>query len=135
MLWSRWADDDGWIELGPRIASFVPAPVRWFVPRLLRRNVVASLVAQGIGRHGREEIYELGKADIAAITGALGDRDYLVDDQLRTIDVTAYAFLAHLMFWPRPSPLTTAARSVPALEAYVRRIGALLKAPAAAATA
>lgn len=128
VLWSRWADDEGWSELRPRIEAIVPAPLRWLVPGLIRKKVVASTVAQGTGRHTREEIYASGKADIAAIAGMLGDRTYLLDDQLRTIDVIAYAFLANVMLWPKPSPLTEAARALPTIEAYVKRIGERVKA-------
>ncbi|HSO34277.1 MAG TPA: glutathione S-transferase family protein [Labilithrix sp.] len=131
LLWSRWGDDDGWLELGPHIAAVVPAAVRWFVPGLIRRKIVASTVAQGIGRHSRDEIFAIGAADIAAVATLLGDADYLIDDRLRTIDVTAYAFLANILLWPRPSPLTAAARALPALDAYVKRVGARVKAGAA----
>jgi glutathione S-transferase len=128
VLWSRWGDDEGWTELRKHIEAVVPAAVRWFVPGLIRKKVVASSVAQGMGRHTREEIYAAGKADIAALAAMLGDRPYFIDDQLRTIDLIAYAFLANLMLWPKPSPLTHAARAVPALEAYVKRIGSRVKA-------
>ena len=127
LLWSRWADDEGWTELRPHIEAVVPAVVRWFVPGMIRKNVVGSTVAQGTGRHTREEIYALGKADIEAIAAALGDKPYLLGDQLRTIDVTGYAFLAQILLWKKPSPLTEAARAFPTLEAYVKRIGARLK--------
>ena len=133
VLWWRWADDQGWAELRPRIAAIVPAPVRWLVPGLIRKKVVASCVAQGIGRHTPGEIAASGKADIAAVAEVLGDRPYLLDDELRTVDVVAYAFLANVLLWPKPSPLTEAARALPTLEAYVKRIGARLKAAPSAA--
>lgn len=135
LLWSRWADDDGWAEMRPRVAAMVPAPLRWLLPGLIRRSVVASCVAQGIGRHSREEIYALGGADIKAVAGVLGDRSYLVDDELRTIDIVAYAFLVNILLWPKPSPLTEAVRALPKLEAYVKRVGALRKTTAASSTA
>jgi glutathione S-transferase len=124
LLWSRWADDDGWNGLRPYIEALVPAPLRWFVPALIRKKIVAATVAQGIGRHTRDEIFGLGTADIAAIASALGEREYLVDDQLRTIDVIAYSFLKNIMLWSPPTPLSAAAAAVPALQAYVKRIGA-----------
>ena len=130
MLWSRWGDDDGWTELRPHIEAAVPGVLRWLLPGIIRKKVVASSHAQGIGRHTREEIYALGKADIEAIAGLLGDRPYLIDDQLRTIDVIGYAFFKNILFWPKPSPLTEHARTFPALAAYVERIDSRLKAAA-----
>jgi glutathione S-transferase len=127
LVWSRWADEAGWAELRTHIEPLMPAVVRWLVPGIIRKKVVASTVAQGTGRHTRDEIYALGKADLEALAALLGDRPYLLGDQLRTIDVTAYAFLANIMLWTKPSPLTDAARSLPVLEAYVKRIAARVK--------
>jgi glutathione S-transferase len=128
ILWSRWADDEGWTELRPRIEAIVPAALRWFVPGLIRKKVVASSVAQGTGRHSRDEIYALGKADLEAVSTLLGDRPYLLGDKLRTIDVTGYSFLASILRWAKPSPLTDVARNLPGLEAYVERIASSVKA-------
>jgi len=132
LLWSRWGDDAGWETVRPMIEAVVPAMARWFVPGLIRKKVVASLVAQGTGRHTREEIFALGTADLDAVAAILGDKPYLLDDQLRTIDVIAYAFLANILLWTKPSPLTEAARALPVLDAYVKRIGARLAGGAAA---
>jgi glutathione S-transferase len=133
LLWSRWADDDGWSAMRPHIEGVVPAAVRWLVPAIIRKKVIGSIVAQGTGRHAREEIYALGKADLEAVAALLGESTYLLDDELRTIDVIAYAFLANILFWPKASPLTEAARALPALGAYVNRIASRLKSAAQAA--
>jgi glutathione S-transferase len=133
LLWSRWGDDAGWDVMRPHIEKIVPAPLRWFVPGLIRKKVIASSVAQGTGRHTRDEIYALGKADLEAVAALLGDRPYLLDEQLRTIDVTAYAFHASILLWPRPSPLTETARALPGLDSYVKRILSRLRSDAQAA--
>jgi glutathione S-transferase len=126
VLWSRWVDDEGWKEMRPRIETVVPAPLRWLVPGLIRKKVNASVVAQGVGRHSRDEIYAFGKADLEAIAAILGDGPYLLGPELRTVDVTAYAFLSNILHWPAPSPPTSALKAMPAMEAYVERIGAQL---------
>jgi glutathione S-transferase len=127
LVWSRWGDDAGWEEVRPRIAQIVPAPVRWLVPGIIRKKVIASTVAQGVGRHTRDEIYALGKADLEAVAALLGEGPYLLGAELHTVDVIAYAFLANILRWPKPSPLTDTARALPALEAYVTRIEAQLR--------
>jgi glutathione S-transferase len=133
LLWSRWADDEGWEGVRPHIEAAIPAAVRWFVPGIIRKKTVAQTIAQGTGRHTRDEIFALGKADLEAVAALLGDGPYLIDDKLRTIDVVAYAFLANILRWPRPSPLTEAARALPVLDAYVRRIASQLTSDAQAA--
>lgn len=127
MLWSRWADDEGWVALKKVIDPLVPGPLRFFVPALVRRSLVASVVAQGTGRHSRDEIYALGRADLEAISTLLGDRPYMVDRELRTIDVIAYSFLACITLWPQASPLAGVIGGLPNLNAYVKRIGARVK--------
>lgn len=127
VLWSRWGDDEGWSELKPTIDAVVPAPLRWLVPGMIRKKVVASSVAQGTGRHTRDEIYALGKADVEALSALLGDRPYFLGDTMHTIDVVAYAFLANIMRWTKASPLTTFARALPNLEEYVDRMATRVK--------
>lgn len=133
VLWSRWADDEGWESVRPTIEAVVPAAVRWFVPGIIRKKVVASCVAQGTGRHSRNEIYALGRADLEAIATLLGDGPFMLGEELRTIDMTAYAFLANILLWTRPSPLTESARELPGLSAYVNRFASRLKSSAQAA--
>jgi glutathione S-transferase len=135
ILWSAWADDEGWAELRTHIERVVPAAVRWFLPGLIRKKVVASSVAQGTGRHTRDEIYALGRADLEALDVLLGDRPYFLGDEMTTIDVTAYAFLARILLWPKASPLTDAARALPRLDAFVKRMADRVKAGKAAAAA
>lgn len=124
LLWSRWIDEPGWAVTRPILEKVMPAAVRWFVPGIIRRNVAGALNGQGTGRHTRDQIYALGQADLEAVATILGDGPYLLGEELRTVDVTAYAFLANILKWPAPSPLTDAARALPALEAYVKRIDA-----------
>jgi len=126
VLWTRWVDDEGWKEMRPRIEKVIPAPLRWLLPGIIRKKVTSSVVAQGIGRHSRDEIHAFGKADLEAVATMLGDGPYLLGAELRTIDVTAYAFLANIFHWPRPSPLTDDLKGMPTLVAYVKRIGAQL---------
>lgn len=126
LVWSRWGDDAGWEEVRPRIEKIIPAPLRWLVPGIIRKKVIASTVAQGVGRHTPDEIYALGKADLEAVAALLGEGPYLLGGEVHVIDVVAYAFLANILRWPKPSPLTDTARALPGLEAYVTRIEAQL---------
>lgn len=124
VLWSRWGDDGGWSALRPTIDAAVPAAVRWFLPGMIRKKVVAQSVAQGTGRHSPDEIYAMGKADLEALSGMLSERPYFLGDAMHTIDIVAYAFLAQIMLWTKPSPLTEVLRALPNLEAFVKRMKA-----------
>lgn len=134
-LWSRWVDDEGWETFRPYLAQALPAAVRWFLPAILRGKVKGQLNGQGTGRHSRDEIYALGKADIDAISALLGDAPYLLGDRVRTIDLSAYGFLANILFWEKDTPLSAALRATPNLEAYVKRIAAAVRGAKAASGA
>lgn len=120
-LWSRWAEDEGW-AVTSKFFDRMPAAVRWAVAPLVRKKVVSSAYAQGTGRHSREEIYEIGKRDIRAFSTLLGDSPYVLGDRLRTIDCTAYAFMANVLVPPIELPLKQYAKTLPNLDAYVKRM-------------
>lgn len=133
ILWSRWVDDDGWTVTAPRVASMMPAAVRWFMPGLIRGKVKGATVSHGYGRHSRDEIYALGDADVAAVATLLGDRPFFLGDAPRTIDVVAYAFLGNLHYWDKPSPITESLKKHENLKAFVERARDRFKAGSAAA--
>jgi glutathione S-transferase len=120
-LWSRWAEDEGW-AVSRRFFDGIPAAVRWAIAPMVRKKVVAATHAQGTGRHARDEIYEIGKRDLRAFATLLGDARYALGDQMRTIDCTAYGFLANILVPPIETPLKEYAKTLPNLLAYVERM-------------
>lgn len=52
LIASRWADDDNWPRTRAQIFGGMPAPLRLFLPALIRRRVVQSLVARDLWRAG-----------------------------------------------------------------------------------
>jgi glutathione S-transferase len=130
LMWGRWGDEMGWQEFKPDLDRAVPAAVRWFVPGLIRKKVLESTVAQGIGRHSREEILAFGKADVEAVATVLGDQPYFLGEELRTIDVVAYSFLAQALLPTTPTLMTEATRAHPTLVAFVDRVRGRLRAAA-----
>ena len=91
----------------------------------------SALLAQGYGRHSRDEIFALGAADLRAVAGLLGDDPFFLGETPRTIDVVAYAFLANLHYW-QPGPLKSALAAHPNLVTFVERARARF--PAGGAT-
>ncbi|MBI2312110.1 MAG: glutathione S-transferase C-terminal domain-containing protein [Betaproteobacteria bacterium] len=81
-----------------------------------------ELWGHGMGRHRREEIYGIGRRDIAAIAGFIGDKPWFMGEQPSSLDATAYAFLANILWVPLESSLRAAATEHPHLETYCRRM-------------
>jgi glutathione S-transferase len=58
-----------------------------------------------VGRHSKEEIYQLGKDDITAIATSLGQQKFFFGEQPSSIDAVLYGFLANIITPPINSPL------------------------------
>jgi glutathione S-transferase len=67
-------------------------------------------------------VYELGKADLSALSTYLTEKPYVMGEQPTSVDATAYAFLARILWVPYESPLKTQAQGLANLEAYCRRM-------------
>ena len=119
---TRWVQEDGWALTKSAFFDTLPIPLRWIVPPLARRGIVSEMRGQGIGRHSAREIHAVGCRDITAVADFLADKPYMLGDQPRSLDATAYAFLANLLWAPVDSPIRRHAQGRPELEAYCRRM-------------
>lgn len=124
VVYTRWADSQGWRATRQAFFGALPAPVRWIVPRLARRGLLAEMRGQGMGRHGEEEIHAIGCRDITAVADFLDDRAYMLGDAPSSLDATAHAFLANVLWAPVDSPIRRHAAARPTLEAYCQRMKA-----------
>lgn len=127
MLWSRWAEDEGWEKISRLFFDGIPAPIRAVVAPLVRRQVIKQAYMQGTGRHTRDEIYALGEKDVRAFSTLLGERPYILDDQPRTADITAYSFIANVIRVSVDNPVKDVAKNLKNVGDYVDRIERLVK--------
>ena len=118
----RWAEDAGWAKTREAFFGAMPVPLRWFVPALARRGLRAEMRGHGMGRHSAAEIHAIGCRDVTAIADFLADKPFMLGEQPTSLDATAHAFLANLLWAPVDSPILRHAQSRPTLEAYCRRM-------------
>lgn len=135
LVYSRWIDPVGWAAVQPEFFGFMPPGVRGLFSRYLRRNVRNMLHEQGLGRHTREELYAMGRADLRAVAVQLGSRPYFFGDGPTTIDAIAYGFLANLLFVPVETELKQIGLEYDNLRLYCERLAAGLGDPAQATAA
>lgn len=100
LVYSRWLDPDGWRAVRPAFFRFLPPGVRQTLPWLIRAKVRRDLVAQGIARHRKDDLYAMGRADLEAVSILLDDGPFFFRDRPTTIDAVAYGFLANLLLVP-----------------------------------
>jgi len=118
LVYSRWIDEAGWATLAPAFFGRLPFPAGRLAAGHFRRRVQRMLNLQGIGRHRPGEIYAMARDDLTALTDLLGDRPFLMGEQLTTIDAVAYAFLANVLYVPFETELKRITQEFPVLVAY-----------------
>ena len=124
VLYFRWIDGAGWALTREAFFGWMKPPLRWIVPRVARRIVSRELNGHGMGRHTRDEIVAIGRKDLAAAADFLGEKAFFLGAQPSSLDATAYAFLANVLWVPVESPLKAHAQQYPNLEAYCQRMKA-----------
>ena len=122
VIYTRWVEPQGWELTRTAFFGKLPLPLKWVLPSLARRGIIKELHGQGMGRHSREEIMAIGKRDISALADFLSDKPYFMGEQPCSLDASAYAFLANLLWVPLESELKLHARQYPQLEAYCQRM-------------
>ena len=125
--WARWGDDSAWLNYRPAIMGYfgkigLPSFLHSIFATMARKQVLNAIREQGIGRHSREDIYAMGAEILKSISVFLADKTYFMGEQVRTIDVTVYAFLSAIMDVGMDTPLKQAALSLPNLGAYCARM-------------
>ena len=96
----------------------MPFPVGRVAAGHFRRRVRRMLQLQGIGRHRPDEIYAMARQDLEAVADYLGDRPFLMGEQLTTVDAVAYAFLANILYLPFETELKRITLEFPTLVTY-----------------
>lgn len=121
---TRWLDDSGWPKTRAAFFGALPAPARAVVALLARRGLRSEMRGHGMGRHTAQEIYDIGCRDVSAIADFLSDKPFMMGAQPTSLDASAYAFIANLLWAPVDSPILRHAQRLPALLAYCERMRA-----------
>jgi len=117
----RWGEDDNWEHVRSAFFSDIPAIFRGFVTRQVRKQALAQLNGQGIGRHSREERFDRVRRDVIAIRDVLGDKPFLFGDQPTAADFSVVPMLRAAIVTPVPKLLSEFISSDSNLMAYVTR--------------
>ncbi len=108
LLYSRWIDPVGWSVLKDQFPALFPPLVGRPFLFLIRRNLRRQAHEQGLGRHSKSEVYELGRQALKALADFLGDKTYFLGEHFTEVDATVYAFLITILRQPIESDLKIA---------------------------
>jgi glutathione S-transferase len=122
IVYSRWQEEANWQIMKNLLFADVPGLLKGIVPSMVRKSVLKNIYGHGMGRHSREEIYQIGKTDLTALSDFLADKLFFIGSQPTTLDATAYGFLATIISAPIESPLKAAANELKNLVGYCDRM-------------
>lgn len=117
----RWGEDDNWEHVRRAFFSDIPAIIRGFVTRQIRKQALAQLNGQGMGRHSAEERFDRVRRDMIAIREILGDKPFLFGENPTGADYSVVPMLRASIVTPVTKPLGAFIKSDPTLMGYVTR--------------
>jgi len=126
LYYVRWGMPDHWPRFREAAFAQVPMVIRPFIGAQVRKQVLAQIKGQGLGRLTEDEIFQRADMDIRALSVLLGEKLFLLDTQPRSLDAVVYAFLANILHDPFPSQLKVSVNKNPNLLAYCARMEELL---------
>lgn len=122
IVYSRWIDDRYWPTTKEAFFGHLKQPLSYIVPKLIQRKIRQDLYRQGLGRHTTTEVYQLGIADLDAVSILLEEGEFFMGNEPTSIDACVYAFLQSIIQPPIPSPLQEYAQSHPRFLGYCARM-------------
>ena len=122
MIYPRWVKPDHRALLTEAWFGAIPKLLRGFITKKIYKDMEKVAQAQGVSKHAEAEIYALGLSDVKALEAQLGDKDFMLDDKPRELDVSAYAFLSNTRSDIFKTPLSQYIQSRPKLLAYIDRV-------------
>jgi len=124
LLWARWIDDFGWTGAKQLLSTMLPAPLKYFLPNIIRNQTRKVLIGMGTGRLTKDEIIQLTKEDLDALSVFLGNKKYLMGDKISSVDCVVYGFITVLVDTSMAITITEYSKTIKNLVDYQRRIKA-----------
>jgi len=113
----RWRDTKAAVEQYPVMVGQPPEFVKAVVDSLL-----GELLGHGMARHNADEVENIGKADLMALSDFLGENTFLLGKEPTSYDATAYSFVAHTIQPDYDSRMKRFIKTLPNLMQYWDRL-------------
>ena len=113
----RWRDTKTAVDQYPVMVGQPPEFVKAVVDSLL-----GELLGHGMARHNADEVENIGKADLVALSDFLGENPYLLGEEPTSYDATAYSFVAHTIQPDYDSRVKGFIKALPNLMQYWDRL-------------
>ena len=122
-MYTRWQySDKNWQINKKAIFHSFPPLIRDVVASVYRFFVRRQIHRHGLGRHSSEEIFQLGRADLDALSDFLANKPYFMGDKPTNLDASAFGILINTLACPIESPVKEYALSKKNLVDFCQRI-------------
>ncbi|MBI4954516.1 MAG: glutathione S-transferase family protein [Myxococcales bacterium] len=118
----RWAVDTNFEPFRARAFGRMPAPLRWFVPGVIRRSVLGQLHGQGIGRLSAEQVLEGLDEHARMLDTLLEEGPFLAGRALTGADLAVFAPLRAVAVTEATPEAAAIVRKHPRLTAWLLRV-------------
>lgn len=122
----RYAFDPGWAIyrelIRPMITVGAPEEQHEAILAGFKEKILAGYYGHGLGRHTNDEVVQIMKGDLEAVSTFLADKPFFFGDTPTSVDATAYGVIANVINVPLDTPTLRYGRSLPNLVAYCQRM-------------
>jgi len=121
LVFDRWVNEANWSNIRKILFGHIPFPLFIFVTHQVRKQALAALKGQGMGRQSRGEVVARAGKDIAAVKVLLGDQAFLFGDRPTAADASVVPMLRAITASPTPTELQALVTTDEDLMAYLDR--------------
>jgi len=107
---------------GRSASGIHPDGARTIAFHFIQKNVKSQLWGQGLGRHSEKELLYFAEKDLEALSGLLGDNDFVFGDKPSRLDAAVFGSIYNILRPTFESPLKDMVAKHDNLVAYYKRI-------------
>ncbi len=121
LVCNRWLNDKNWEVTRRALFGQIPKPLFKFVTGKIRKQAIANVNGQGMGRHSVQERADRAAKDLAAIETLLDGKPFLFGDKPSAADMSVVPMLHAQATSPTKTPISVLVTENAALSAYIER--------------
>jgi len=73
--------------------------------KMFQRKMRSNLDGHGMGRHTKEEVYNIAEGDLRALSAILGEKEYILGDKISSFDCAVFGLCANILYAGMDNPL------------------------------
>lgn len=122
ITYMRWVDPEGWKVFLPDLNKHMQGLKGKVLPWIIRQVLLRQMSRRGMTPNNTQASYAPGIRLLGVLSDLLGKKEYFLGKNIRTVDMSVYAFLANIIDQPYPNIIQNHARGLDNLVAYCERI-------------